>query len=52
MEHHRRVVAGGVAMTTIAYCSVSQDGRAFDHELWMRHEIEADLKRMTDTISG
>ena len=37
-------------MTTIAYCSVSHDGRAFDHELWMRHEIVPDLKRMTDAI--
>jgi 2,4-dienoyl-CoA reductase-like NADH-dependent reductase (Old Yellow Enzyme family) len=48
--HHRRVARGGVAMTTIAYCSVSHDGRAFEHELWMRDEISADLKAMTDAI--
>lgn len=48
--HHRRVARGGVAMTTVAYCSVSHDGRAFEHELWMRDEITADLKKMTDAI--
>jgi len=50
IEHHRRVAEGGVAMTTVAYCSVSHDGRAFDHELWMREEIAPDLERMTDAI--
>lgn len=50
IEHHRRVAEGGVAMTTVAYCSVSYDGRAFGHELWMREEITPDLKRITDAI--
>ena len=50
IEHHRRLAAGGIAMTTIAYCSVSHDGRAFDHELWIRDEITADLEKMTDAI--
>jgi 2,4-dienoyl-CoA reductase-like NADH-dependent reductase (Old Yellow Enzyme family) len=50
IEHHRRLAAGGVAMTTVAYCSVSHDGRAFDHELWMREEILPDLRRLTDAV--
>lgn len=50
IEHHRRVAEGGVAMTTVAYCSVSPDGRAFGHELWMREELYPDLKRLTDAI--
>ena len=50
IEHHRRVAAGGVSMTTVAYCSVSADGRAFDHELWMRKEIAPDLKKLTDAV--
>ena len=50
IEHHRRLAEGGVAMTTVAYCAVSHDGRAFDHELWMRDEIAADLRKMTDVI--
>lgn len=50
IEHHRRLAAGGVAMTTVAYCSVSHDGRAFDHELWMRPEILPGLQRLTRAI--
>lgn len=46
IEHHRAVAAGGMAMTTVAYCSVSHDGRAFNHELWMRREILPDLQRL------
>ena len=50
IEHHRRVAEGGVAMTTVAYCSVSEDGRAFEHELWMREEILPDLIRLTAAV--
>jgi 2,4-dienoyl-CoA reductase-like NADH-dependent reductase (Old Yellow Enzyme family) len=50
IEHHRKVAAGGVAMTTVAYCSVSHDGRAFHHELWMRPEIVPELRRLTDAV--
>jgi 2,4-dienoyl-CoA reductase-like NADH-dependent reductase (Old Yellow Enzyme family) len=50
IEHHRRIAKGDVAMTTVAYCSVSFDGRAFAHEMWMRKEIVPDLKKLTDTI--
>ena len=46
IKHHKDVAAGGVAMTTVAYCSVSYDGRAFGHELWMRKEIIPDLSIM------
>ena len=37
-------------MTTVAYCSVSYDGRTFDHELWMHREILPDLRRLTDAV--
>jgi 2,4-dienoyl-CoA reductase-like NADH-dependent reductase (Old Yellow Enzyme family) len=50
VEHHRRVAAGGVAMTTVAYCSVSHDGRAFGHELWMRSDIVPGLRRLADAV--
>ncbi len=50
IEHHREVAAGGVAMTTVAYCSVSYDGRAFDHELWMRDEIIPGLRKLSDAV--
>jgi 2,4-dienoyl-CoA reductase-like NADH-dependent reductase (Old Yellow Enzyme family) len=50
IEHHRALAAGGVAMTTVAYCAVSFDGRAFDSELWMREEILPGLRRLTDAV--
>ncbi len=50
IEHHRRIAEGGVGMTTVAYCAVSADGRAFDHEMWMRREIIRDLKVLTDAV--
>ena len=50
IEHHRRVAAGGAAMTTVAYCSVSFDGRAFAHELWMRGEIVPGLRDLTAAV--
>lgn len=52
IEHHRLVAAGGVGMTTLSYCSVSYDGRAFDHELWMRPEILPDLQAFTTSVHG
>jgi 2,4-dienoyl-CoA reductase-like NADH-dependent reductase (Old Yellow Enzyme family) len=50
IEHHRQVAAGGVGMTTLSYCSVSYDGRAFGHELWMRPEIVPGLQRFTAAV--
>lgn len=52
IEHHRRVAAGGIGMTTVAYCAVSGDGVAFGHEMWMREEIIPILKRLTDAVHG
>jgi 2,4-dienoyl-CoA reductase-like NADH-dependent reductase (Old Yellow Enzyme family) len=50
VEHHRAVAAGGAAMTTVAYCAVSADGRAYGHEMWMRPEVVPDLRRLTDAV--
>jgi 2,4-dienoyl-CoA reductase-like NADH-dependent reductase (Old Yellow Enzyme family) len=52
LEHHRAVAAGGVAMTTVAYCAVSRNGLAFGHEMWMRDEILPMLKRVADAVHG
>ena len=52
IEHHRRVAAGGVAMTTLSYCSVSSDGRAFGHELWMAPENLGGLSDFTRAVHG
>ena len=50
LEWHREFAAGGVAMTTLAYCSVAADGRTFRDQLWMRDEALPGLRRFTDAI--
>lgn len=50
IEHHRQVAAGGVGMTTLSYCSVSEDGRAFSHELWMRPALLEGLSKFTQAV--
>ena len=50
LDWHREFAAGGVAMTTLAYCSVSADGRTFRDQIWMRDEALPGLRRFTDAI--
>jgi 2,4-dienoyl-CoA reductase-like NADH-dependent reductase (Old Yellow Enzyme family) len=50
IEFHRRVAAGGAAMTTVAYCAVSKGGRVQRHTLVMSPELVPDLRRLTDAV--
>ena len=50
IEYHRRPAAGGVGMTTVAYCAVSPGGRTEGRQIWMRPEAVAGLRRLTETI--
>src|SRR6201993_4411308 len=50
IEYHRLPAAGGVGMTTVAYCAVSQGGRTEGNGLWMRPEAVPGLRRLTDAI--
>jgi 2,4-dienoyl-CoA reductase-like NADH-dependent reductase (Old Yellow Enzyme family) len=50
IEYHRRPAAGGVGMTTVAYCAVSQGGRASSNQMWMRPEAVPGLRRLTEAI--
>lgn len=50
IEFHREVAAGGVAMSTVAYCAVSPEGRTDRHQIWMRPEAVPGLKKLTDAI--
>jgi 2,4-dienoyl-CoA reductase-like NADH-dependent reductase (Old Yellow Enzyme family) len=50
VEFHRRVAAGGVGMTTVAYCSVSSDGLAFRDQISIRPEVVPGLRRLTDVV--
>jgi 2,4-dienoyl-CoA reductase-like NADH-dependent reductase (Old Yellow Enzyme family) len=50
VEFHRRMAAGGAAMTTLAYVSVSSDGRTYRHQLWMRDEAIEGLARLAGAV--
>ena len=50
IDHHRELARGGVGMTTVGYLAVSGDGRAFDHELWVRPELLPGLRKLTDAV--
>jgi 2,4-dienoyl-CoA reductase-like NADH-dependent reductase (Old Yellow Enzyme family) len=52
IEYHRRPAAGGVGMTTVAYCAVSPGGRTESRQIWMRPDALAGLRRLTDAIHG
>jgi 2,4-dienoyl-CoA reductase-like NADH-dependent reductase (Old Yellow Enzyme family) len=48
--HHVALAAGGVGMTTVAYCAVHRDGRTFRDQLTMRPEVLPALRRLTDQV--
>ncbi|MET7774160.1 NADH:flavin oxidoreductase [Nocardia sp. NPDC005366] len=50
IEFHRRVAAGGVGMTTVAYCAVAPEGRTEADQLWMREEAVPGLRRLTEAV--
>lgn len=50
VDHHRGMAAGGVSLTTVAYCAVSPEGRTYDHQLLMRPDIVPGLRRLTDAV--
>ncbi len=50
VEHHRRVAAGGAAMTTVAYASISPDGRSYATQLVMRPEVLPGLRALCDAV--
>ena len=45
VDWHREFAAGGVAMTTLAYCAVSPEGRTFRHQVHLRDEARPGLER-------
>lgn len=50
IDYHRLPAAGGVGMTTVAYCAVSADGRTEDNQLWMRTAAVPGLRRLTEAV--
>ncbi len=47
---HARHAAGGVGMTTVAYCAVSPEGRTDRRQIWWRAEALPGLRALTDAV--
>ncbi len=50
IEFHLQVAAGGVGMTTIAYCAVSEDGCGAPNEMILGEEAIPGLRRLADAV--
>lgn len=50
IEYHRKVAAGGVGMSTVAYVAVAPDGRTNRACLYMREAAIPGLRKLTDAI--
>ena len=50
IDFHRAVAAGGVGMSTVAYCSVSREGSTDGHQIVLREEAAEGLRKLTDAI--
>ncbi len=50
IRHHRDLAAGGVGMTTVAYCAVSPNGRTFEDQMYMRQEIVPKLRELVAEV--
>ncbi len=50
VRHHREIAAGGAAMTTVAYCAVSPDGRTFRDQLHMHPALVPEFRGLTDAV--
>src|SRR3954464_11680969 len=50
IRYHRLPAAGGIGMTTVAYCAVSPGGRTDGWQLWMRPAAVPGLRRLTDAV--
>jgi 2,4-dienoyl-CoA reductase-like NADH-dependent reductase (Old Yellow Enzyme family) len=50
ITYHRLPAAGGVGMTTVAYCAVAEAGRTEPTQLWMRPEAVPGLQKLTAAV--
>jgi 2,4-dienoyl-CoA reductase-like NADH-dependent reductase (Old Yellow Enzyme family) len=48
VEFHRAIARGGAALTTVAYCAVSPEGRVQRHCLVLDADTAVQLRRVTD----
>ncbi|RCW44581.1 2,4-dienoyl-CoA reductase-like NADH-dependent reductase (Old Yellow Enzyme family) [Halopolyspora algeriensis] len=50
IDYHVRPAAGGVGMTTVAYCAVAPEGRTERRQLWMRPQAVPGLRRLAEAV--
>jgi 2,4-dienoyl-CoA reductase-like NADH-dependent reductase (Old Yellow Enzyme family) len=50
IDFHRTVAAGGVGMTTVAYCAISRDGTTDGRQIVLDEDAVPGLRRLTDAI--
>lgn len=50
VDFHVRHAAGGVGMTTVAYCAVSPEGRTDRHQLLWTDEALPGLRKLTEAV--
>lgn len=50
VAHHRSMAAGGVGMTTVAYCAISADGRTFPDQVALDAATVKPLRVLTDVV--
>ncbi|GAA2735411.1 NADH:flavin oxidoreductase [Actinocorallia aurantiaca] len=50
IEFHRAHAAGGVGMTTVAYCAVAPEGRTERDQILMRPEALPGLRRLAEAV--
>jgi len=52
IDFHRRMAAGGTAMTTVSYIAVSRDGMGAPAEIYIHQEAAEGLARIADVVHG
>ncbi len=50
IDFHRRFAAGGVGMSTVAYCAVSPDGGTDGRQIVLNDDVVSGLRKLTDVI--
>ena len=50
IDFHRRMAAGGVGLTTVAYLAVARDGQGAPAEIVVRPEAVSGLQRLADAV--
>lgn len=50
IDFHVRHAAGGVGMTTVAYCAVAPEGRTDGEQIVWRPEAVPGLRRLTEAV--